>query len=325
MVQKNSLSQSLVLNLFRNTLSAVFIFFILITFIFNSDRDFFTNAFKDPASPVMEGIIDFHHDVFFFLIVILVFVGWFLIRILAYNIVSDNIVITSVTLLSKPVQIQSLEFIWTLVPTIILFAIAGPSFTLLYAMNELLTPSITIKAIGNQWFWTYEIADPVVFSVKDLIEDKPRTPQEFLQDVLFHGSRFPLQPNEIDLWIPKSRLTILFDLYKQHPDFFLKMMKNYLDPLSNVPHEERAKLYHTFFKDLFSVESLLQSKSQPARVEEVTNRLLTKCPLHLSKEDMDILINHLENQLDEKQMKKIKDLEDLWQTLKDFDENEKKK
>jgi cytochrome c oxidase subunit 2 len=145
-----SLTQSIFLNLFKNTVFAFIFFFLIITITFASDRDFYVNAFKDPASPVMEGIIDFHHDVFFFLIVILIFVSWFLIRILAYNLISDNIVITNVSVLSKPVQIQSLEFIWTLIPTLILFAIAGPSFTLLYAMNELLVPSITVKVIGNQ-------------------------------------------------------------------------------------------------------------------------------------------------------------------------------
>jgi len=159
----NILSSSFFLGFFRNPIIAFFIFFFFINLVFYKDKNFYVNAFKDPASPVMEGIIDFHHDVFFFLIVILIFVTWFLIRILAKNVISDTVDITKVSLLQKPVQIQSLEFIWTLVPTLILFAIAGPSFTLLYAMNELLIPSITVKVIGNQWYWSYEITDPVVF------------------------------------------------------------------------------------------------------------------------------------------------------------------
>lgn len=158
-----TLNQSFILNFFKNTFFSVVFFLFIITFVFASDREFFVNAFKDPASPVMEGIIDFHHDVFFFLVVILIFVSWFLIRILSLNLIADYHDITTVAVLAKPVQIQVLEFIWTLIPTLILFAIAGPSFTLLYAMNELLVPSITVKVIGNQWYWSYEIADPVIF------------------------------------------------------------------------------------------------------------------------------------------------------------------
>jgi len=162
MRSSNILNNSIILTFMMSNIFAIGLFFSIITFVFNGERDFFANAFKDPASPVMEGIIDFHHDVFFFLVIILIFVSWFLIRILSYNVISENIQITRVSILKKPSHIQSLEFIWTIIPTLILFAIAGPSFTLLYAMNELLTPSITVKAIGHQWYWVYEIADPYV-------------------------------------------------------------------------------------------------------------------------------------------------------------------
>jgi len=62
---------------------------------------------------------------------------------------------------------QLLEFIWTLIPTLILFAIAIPSFTLLYAMNELITPAITVKVTGLQWYWNYEITDRVFLPYED--------------------------------------------------------------------------------------------------------------------------------------------------------------
>jgi len=157
------LHQGLLVNSIRNIYICFGFFLVLILAVFNPDIDFFANAFKDPASPVMEGIIDFHHDVFFFLILILIVVSWFLIRILCVNIISDEIPLNAVPRLNKPTQIQLLEFAWTLVPTIILFMIAVPSFTLLYAMNELLLPAITVKATGNQWFWNYEITDTVDF------------------------------------------------------------------------------------------------------------------------------------------------------------------
>lgn len=53
----------------------------------------------------------------------------------------------------------NLEFGWTLGPAIILLFIAVPSFALLYSMDEILMPDITIKVIGHQWYWVYEMYD----------------------------------------------------------------------------------------------------------------------------------------------------------------------
>lgn len=52
-----------------------------------------------------------------------------------------------------------LEIIWTIIPAIILIFIAVPSFALLYAMDESNNPCLTIKAIGHQWYWSYENSD----------------------------------------------------------------------------------------------------------------------------------------------------------------------
>jgi cytochrome c oxidase subunit 2 len=51
-----------------------------------------------------------------------------------------------------------LEIVWTLLPSIILIIIAIPSFKLLYAQDEIINPIITVKAIGQQWYWSYEIS-----------------------------------------------------------------------------------------------------------------------------------------------------------------------
>nr|UQW93852.1 cytochrome c oxidase subunit 2 [Balamuthia mandrillaris] len=53
----------------------------------------------------------------------------------------------------------NLEVIWTVIPTLILIIIAIPSFALLYSMDELLEPSVTVKIIGHQWYWSYEYSD----------------------------------------------------------------------------------------------------------------------------------------------------------------------
>lgn len=52
-----------------------------------------------------------------------------------------------------------LEVIWTIIPMYILYIIGGPSFVLLYSMEELTNPRVTIKAIGRQWYWHYEYGD----------------------------------------------------------------------------------------------------------------------------------------------------------------------
>jgi len=62
-------------------------------------------------------------------------------------------------LTNKVVHGTLLEIIWTITPSLILILIAVPSFGLLYAMDEVLNPSITFKAIGHQWYWSYEYSD----------------------------------------------------------------------------------------------------------------------------------------------------------------------
>ncbi len=52
-----------------------------------------------------------------------------------------------------------IEVIWTVVPVIVLVAIAIPSFRLLYFMDKTSEAEMTIKAIGHQWYWTYEYPD----------------------------------------------------------------------------------------------------------------------------------------------------------------------
>jgi len=115
-------------------------------------------GFQDPASAVMEGIINFHHDLFFFIVIIMVFVT----RILARSITlfgqvhenenpKNNFVI---------VHAPTLEIIWTVVPALILVFIAIPSFSLLYSMDEIVDPFLTVKVIGHQWYWSYELINP---------------------------------------------------------------------------------------------------------------------------------------------------------------------
>ena len=53
----------------------------------------------------------------------------------------------------------TIEVVWTVVPSLILIVVALPSFALLYSIDEIIDPALTLKCIGNQWFWSYEYSD----------------------------------------------------------------------------------------------------------------------------------------------------------------------
>jgi cytochrome c oxidase subunit 2 len=105
-------------------------------------------SFQDPASEWMYGIIELHDNIIFYLIMLAVLVSWFFISSL-YN--KDHL---------RYLQHGDLiEVIWTITPALILWAIGIPSLVLLYMMDEILDAEITVKAIGNQWYWSYEYTD----------------------------------------------------------------------------------------------------------------------------------------------------------------------
>ncbi len=108
--------------------------------------------FQDPATPAMEGILDLHHDIMFYIVGTLIVVLYLLSRFIylfnSKTVQSEN--------RSRMTHFIALEVIWTIVPTIILAYIAIPSFALLYSMDEIGDPSVTLKVMGNQWYWNYE-------------------------------------------------------------------------------------------------------------------------------------------------------------------------
>nr|WFG74021.1 cytochrome c oxidase subunit II [Cavernulicola chilensis] len=110
-------------------------------------------GFQDPATPLMEGVINLHHDILFILLLILVFVTWMIIRALYLFDDKRN------PFPSNQSHGTLIESIWTILPSFIVVAIAVPSFAMLYAMDELVEPVVTVKAVGHQWYWNYEYAD----------------------------------------------------------------------------------------------------------------------------------------------------------------------
>lgn len=110
-------------------------------------------GFQDPATPVMEGIINFHHDLMFYLILIVIFTSWIVFRCVYFFNEDTN---------PKPekfVHGTTIEVIWTITPALILLMIAMPSFALLYSMDEVIDPDMTLHVIGHQWYWSYTYPD----------------------------------------------------------------------------------------------------------------------------------------------------------------------
>jgi len=129
----------------------------------------YQTGFQDPASPIMESIIDLHHDIMGALIFIGVWVFWMLLKIVVIfrvkkdqfnNAIRDEECPLGVTLLRirHPIDFThdtKTEFIWTVLPTLLLILISGPSLSLLYAVEESAHAAICIKCIGHQWYWSY--------------------------------------------------------------------------------------------------------------------------------------------------------------------------
>jgi len=123
--------------------------------------------FQDSATPIMEGIVNLHNYIFFYLTTILIFVLFMM-----YNLVATyywhvtkpksakQLLFRSVVFANNGIVHGTvLEIVWTLVPSVILVFIAIPSFALLYSMDEVISPSLTLKVTGYQWYWAYQYSD----------------------------------------------------------------------------------------------------------------------------------------------------------------------
>jgi cytochrome c oxidase subunit 2 len=115
--------------------------------------------FQDAATPVMEGIMNLHHDLMFFI----TFIFWFVLVVMAKTLsrfaTEDSSVRINDTLSQSVVHGTTIEIIWTVIPSLILVVVALPSFALLYSIDEIVSPALTIKCIGHQWYWSYEYSD----------------------------------------------------------------------------------------------------------------------------------------------------------------------
>lgn len=110
--------------------------------------------FQDSASPVMDFIYSLHN---FVLLPIEIVITLFVMGLMIYIIFRFNSRRNPVP--SKTTHNTILEVVWTVVPIVILMVIAVPTMKLLFFMDKAQDPEMTLKAIGHQWYWSYEYPD----------------------------------------------------------------------------------------------------------------------------------------------------------------------
>nr|ALO77375.1 cytochrome c oxidase subunit 2 [Clanoptilus assimilis] len=107
-----------------------------------------TLLLQDSASPLMEQLAFFHDHTLMILLIITILVSQLMIT-LFFNKYTNRYLLEG----------QMIELIWTILPAITLIFIALPSLKLLYILDEVNNPMISIKTMGHQWYWSYEYSD----------------------------------------------------------------------------------------------------------------------------------------------------------------------
>lgn len=125
---------------------------------------------QEAATPVMENIISFHN----LLLVIITVITLFVLALLVIVVVKFNAKANPVP--SRTTHNTLIEVAWTLIPVLILVAIAVPSFRLLFQQLDIPKADLTVKVTGKQWYWSYAYPDNGKFEFDSLMaaDKQPR-------------------------------------------------------------------------------------------------------------------------------------------------------
>nr|QNH69241.1 cytochrome c oxidase subunit II [Nodularia douglasiae] len=105
-------------------------------------------GFQDSYSGLSSELTFFHDHAMFVLVLVSSFVGYMMVCLLKSGLSSRFIM-----------EAQALEAAWTMIPGLLLLILAIPSVRLLYLLDEVGGPMVSMKAIGHQWYWEYEYGD----------------------------------------------------------------------------------------------------------------------------------------------------------------------
>ena len=129
----------------------------------------------EAATPLMQNIDDLH-DI---LLVVITLITLFVLGLLLY--VMWRFRESKNPTPSRTTHNTVVEVLWTVIPVVILVLIAIPSFKLLYYSDTIPEADITVKAIGHQWYWSYEYPDhgnftfdATILADDELKEGQPR-------------------------------------------------------------------------------------------------------------------------------------------------------
>jgi len=151
---------------------------------------------QNPATPVAERLMDFHN----FLLIVITLITVFVLGLIIWCAIRYNSKANPVP--SKTTHNTFIEVIWTAIPVIILVIIAIPSYRLLFYMDKIEDPELTVKVIGNQWYWTYEFPD------EDISFDSVPIPDE---EINFAAGQHRLLEVDAPLFLPiDTNIRILF-------------------------------------------------------------------------------------------------------------------
>jgi cytochrome c oxidase subunit 2 len=121
---------------------------------------------QQAASPVMDDIVWFN-DILL----------WIIAAIALFVLVLLVIVIVRFNARANPVPTRTthnsfIEVVWTVVPVLVLVAIAVPSFRLLFYELKVPPADLTVKVTGKQWFWSYAYPDSKIEFDSLMVQDK---------------------------------------------------------------------------------------------------------------------------------------------------------
>jgi len=110
-------------------------------------------TFQDAASSSMQAISFFNLHLLFVVFTIALVVGWVLGAIL-FNFTEWRNSVPLEFMHSPEVEVS-----WTSAPALVLLILSIPSFSLLFSFDEAVSPELSLKIMGHQWYWSYELAD----------------------------------------------------------------------------------------------------------------------------------------------------------------------
>nr|YP_009142295.1 cytochrome c oxidase subunit II [Sclerotia substriata]AKG95424.1 cytochrome c oxidase subunit II [Sclerotia substriata] len=103
---------------------------------------------QDSISPLMEQLTFFHDHTMMILVMITLIVLYIMVSMMMNKYINRLLL-----------EGQMIELMWTIAPAVTLIFIALPSLQLLYLLDEINLPLISVKSIGHQWYWSYELSD----------------------------------------------------------------------------------------------------------------------------------------------------------------------